>query len=109
MGDVGAIVLRDRKHLSQDGMLIVVLGVDHASGAVITGPHVFSRGFVYVRESDDLVEGVREATREALKSYDRINAGDWNSVKNSVRDAAQQYVYGTLKRNPMILPIIVEV
>jgi ribonuclease J len=109
VGDVGSIVLRDRKHLSQDGMLIVVLGVDHVSGAVISGPHVFSRGFVYVRESDDLVEGVREATRAALKSYDRIDAGDWNSVKNSVREAAQQYVYGTLKRSPMILPIIMEV
>ncbi len=109
IGDVGNVVLRDRKHLSQDGLLIVVLAVEHETGAIVSGPDIISRGFVYVRESDDLVEGARDAARQALAAYPIIEPGEWGAVKNSLRDALQHYVYGTLKRSPMILPIIVEI
>ena len=109
IGDVGNVVLRDRKHLSQDGLLIVVLAVDHDTGAVVSGPDIISRGFVYVRESDDLFEGARAAVSQALKAYPTIVSGDWNSVKSSIREALQRYVYSTLKRSPMILPIISEI
>ena len=109
IGDVGNVVLRDRKHLSQDGPLIVVLAVDHETGAVVSGPDIISRGFVYVRESDDLFEGARAAVSQALKAYPTIVSGDWNSVKSSIREALQRYVYSTLKRSPMILPIISEI
>ena len=109
IGDVGNVVLRDRKHLSQDGLLIVVLAVDHETGAVVSGPDIISRGFVYVRESDDLFEGARAAVSQALKAYPTIVSGDWNSVKSSIREALQRYVYSTLKRSPTILPIISEI
>ncbi|MDD7413056.1 MAG: ribonuclease J [bacterium] len=109
IGDVGNVVLRDRKHLSQDGLLIVVLAVDHETGAVVSGPDIISRGFVYVRESDDLFEGARAAVSQALKAYPTIVSGDWNSVKSSIREALQRYVYSTLKRSPMILPISSEI
>ena len=109
IGDVGNVVLRDRKHLSQDGLLIVVLTVDHQSGAVVSGPDIISRGFVYVRESDDLFDGAKNAVVQALNEYPVIESGDWSDVKASIRDALQHYVYSTLKRSPMILPIISEI
>ncbi len=109
VGDVGNVVLRDRKHLSQDGLLIVVLAVDRDSGTVVSGPDIISRGFVYVREADDLVEGAKEAVRQVLNDYPCIESGEWNAVKSSIRDAVQRYVYTTLKRSPMILPIIMDI
>ncbi len=108
IGDVGAVVLRDRKHLSQDGMLIVVMAVDRNSGTVISGPDVISRGFVYVRESDELMQGAREAAKSVLTDFGRIDPSDWNRVKNDLRDAVSRYVYQSIKRSPMILPIIVD-
>ena len=109
IGDVGNVVLRDRKHLSQDGLLIVVLAVDHETGNVVSGPDIISRGFVYVRESDDLFDGAKNAVVQALNEYPVIESGDWSDVKASIRDALQHYVYSTLKRSPMILPIISEI
>ena len=109
IGDVGAVVLRDRKHLSEDGLLIVVMGIDHDLGSVVTGPDIISRGFVYMREADELVEGAREAARRAIEAFGPIDSSDWNHVKNDVRDSVQRYIYDTIKRNPMILPIIVEI
>ena len=109
VGDVGAVVLRDRKHLSEDGLLIVVMGIDHELGVVTSGPDIISRGFVYMREADELVDGARAAAKRALDAYGPIDANDWNRVKNEVRDSVQRYIYDTIKRNPMILPIIVEV
>lgn len=109
VGDVGNVVLRDRKHLSQDGLLIAVIAVERETGMIVSGPDIISRGFVYVRESDDLVEGAREAARQALSAYPVVEPGEWGAVKSSLRDALQHYVYGTLKRSPMILPIIVEI
>lgn len=109
IGDVGAVVLRDRKHLSEDGLLIVVMGLDHDLGTVVSGPDIISRGFVYVRESDELVEGARAAAMRAIDAFGPIDSTDWNRLKNDVRESVQRYIYDTLKRNPMILPIIVEI
>ena len=109
VGDVGAVVLRDRVHLSQDGLLIVCISIDRKSGMVVSGPDIVSRGLVYVRESDDLVEGSRGAARQALAQFGRIDPSDWGQVKNSVRESVQRFVYSHIKRSPMILPIIMEV
>ena len=109
VGDVGAVVLRDRKHLAEDGMLIVVMGVDHDLGSVVSGPDIISRGFVYMREADELVEGAREAATRAIEAFGPIDMSEWNRLKNDVRDSVQNYIYETIKRNPMILPIIVEI
>ena len=109
IGDVGAVVLRDRRHLAEDGLLIVVMGVDHDLGTVVSGPDIISRGFVYVRESDDLVEGAREAASRAIDAFGPVDSTDWNRLKNDVRESVQRYVFDTIKRNPMILPIIVDI
>ena len=109
IGDVGAVVLRDRRHLAEDGLLIVVMGVDHDLGTVVSGPDIISRGFVYVRESDSLVEGAREAAMRAIDAFGPIDATDWSRLKNDVRESVQRYIFDTIKRNPMILPIIVDI
>ena len=109
VGDVGAVVLRDRKKLSTDGMLIVVMGIDHELGEVVSGPDIITRGFVYMREADTLLEGARNAAIRALGNYGRIEPSDWHHLKNDVRDCVQKYIYDTIKRNPMILPIVVEI
>ena len=109
VGDVGAVVLRDRKHLAEDGLLIVVMGVDHDLGSVVSGPDIISRGFVYMREADELVDGAREAAARAIEAFGPIDASEWNHLKNDVRDSVQRYIYDAIKRNPMILPIIVEI
>ena len=109
VGDVGSVVLRDRRLLAEDGMLIVVMGVDHELGEVVTGPDIISRGFVYMRDSDELVDGARAAARKAIDEYGQIDSSDWSRVKNDVRDSVQKYIYEKLKRKPMILPIIVEI
>lgn len=109
IGDVGSVVLRDRKHLSEDGLLIVVMGVDHDLGTVVSGPDIISRGFVYVRESDELVEGARQAAVRAIEAFGPIDSTDWNRLKNDVRESVQRYIFDALKRNPMILPIIVDI
>ena len=109
IGDVGNVVLRDRKHLSQDGLLIIVLAIDHVTGQVLSGPDIISRGFVYVREADDLVDGAKNAVRQVLSEYDQIESGDYADLKTGLRDAVQRYVYSALKRSPMILPIIMDI
>ena len=109
IGDVGAVVLRDRRHLSEDGLLIVVMGLDHELGSVVSGPDIISRGFVYVRESDELMDGAREAAARAIDAFGPVDSSDWNRLKNDVRDSVQRYIFDTIKRNPMILPIIVEI
>ncbi len=109
VGDVGAVVLRDRKHLAEDGLLIVVMGVDHDLGSVVSGPDIISRGFVYMREAESIVEGMRGAATRAIEAFGPIDASEWNHLKNDVRESVQRYIYDTIKRNPMILPIIVEI
>ena len=109
VGDVGAVVLRDRKHLAEDGLLIVVMGVDHDLGTVVSGPDIISRGFVYMREADELIDGAREAATRAIEAFGPIDSSEWSHLKNDVRDSVQRYIYDTIKRNPMIMPIIVEI
>ena len=108
VGDVGSVVLRDRKHLAEDGLLLVVMGIDRSLGQVVSGPDIVSRGFVYVREADALIEGARNAAIRAIEAFGPIDPADWGQIKNDVRESVQRYIYDTLKRNPMILPIIVE-
>lgn len=109
VGDVGNIVLRDRKHLSEDGLIVVVVTMSKQDGTVVSGPDIVSRGFVYVRESEDLMEEARSIVRAALQECEKKKITDWATLKSNVRDALRTYLYDKIKRNPMILPIIMEV
>lgn len=109
IGDVGNIVLRDRKHLSQDGLMIVVVSIDKECGAVISGPDIISRGFVYVRESENLMEEARKVVRSALLKCEEKNISEWSYMKNLIRDTLREFLWEKTKRSPMILPIIMEV
>ncbi|MHC1785964.1 MAG: ribonuclease J [Christensenellales bacterium] len=108
IGDVGSVVLRDRKHLSQDGLIIVAMAFDRTNGVLVSGPDVISRGFVYVRENEDIIEGIREAARVIIKSYGRIEGSDWPGIKNRIKDELRRFIFEKIKRNPMILPVIVD-
>lgn len=108
IGDVGNVVLRDRKHLSQDGLIIVAMAFDRTNAVLVSGPDVVSRGFVYVRENEDLIVGIRETVRKIIASYQRIEGSDWPSIKNRIKDELRRYIYEKIKRNPMILPVIVD-
>ncbi|MGI6733142.1 MAG: ribonuclease J [Anaerovoracaceae bacterium] len=109
VGDVGNIVLRDRKLLSESGLIIVVAAIDKATGVICSGPDIISRGFVYVRESEDLIESARKVAEECLYKCQQENMKDWGSMKNAVRNDLQNYIYQQTKRNPVILPIFMEV
>lgn len=109
VGDVGSIVLRDRKHLAEDGIIVVAVGIDSVSGDVISGPEIISRGFVYVRESEELIDGAREVAYGAIERCQRNNIYDLASVKLKIRDAVSRYLYDKTRRSPMILPIIMEI
>ena len=109
VGDVGNIVLRDRQHLSQDGLIIIVLTMDSGTGEVVAGPDVISRGFVYVRESENLMEEVKSVVRHEIKKCEEKGVRDWATIKSTVRDNLKDYVFAKTKRNPMIIPIIMEV
>ena len=109
VGDVGNIVLRDRKHLSEDGLMVVVVTISKQEGKVIAGPDIISRGFVYVRESEDLMEEARNVVKAALNECEKRNITDWSTLKSSIRDSLRKFLYEKIKRNPMILPIIMEV
>ncbi len=108
VGDVGSVVIRDRKHLAEDGIIIIAAGIDHTTGYLTSGPDVVSRGFVYVRESEDLIEEIkRTATKTILKCYDR-NIREYTAIKNRIRDDVSRLIYERTKRSPMILPIFLE-
>ena len=109
VGDVGNIVLRDRQHLSQDGLIIVVLTMDSATGEVIAGPDIISRGFVYVRESENLMDDVKSVIGYQVQKCVDEHITDWTSIKSTIKENLREYIYKTTKRNPMILPIIMEV
>lgn len=109
VGDVGNIVLRDRKHLAEDGLIVVVVTMDKTNGKVAAGPDIVSRGFVYVRESGDLMVEARRVVKETLESCEAKKITDWSAIKSSIRDELRSFLYTTIKRNPMILPIIMEV
>lgn len=109
VGDVGNIVLRDRKHLSQDGLIVVVITTEKETGQVIAGPDIISRGFVYVRESEDLIDKVREIVKKTIVKCEGKNRNDWSSKKSVIKDELRDYLFEKTKRKPMILPIIMEI
>ncbi len=109
VGDVGNIVLRDRKHLSEDGLMVLVVTISKENGKVMSGPDIVSRGFVYVRESEDLIDGAKVVVREGLKKCEENNVREWAVLKATIKDALRGYLYEKTKRRPMILPIIMEV
>ncbi len=109
VGDVGNIVLRDRQHLSQDGLIVIVLTMDSSTGEVVAGPDVISRGFVYVRESENLMEDVKQVIRDEIAKCEERHIREWSIIKSNLKDNLRDYIYQKTKRNPMILPIIMEV
>ncbi len=109
VGDVGSIVLRDRKLLSQDGLIVVVITTEKESGQVIAGPDIISRGFVYVREAEDLIENAREVIKKTLMKFEGKNKMDWAEKKGLIKDDLRVYLFERTKRKPMILPIIMEI
>ncbi len=109
VGDVGSVVLRDRKHLGQDGIIVVTASLDYETGQLIAGPEVVSRGFVYVKEAEELIDKARKVAEKSLESCYYSNISDINAIKGKVRDAVSHFVYEQTKRSPMILPIIMEV
>lgn len=109
VGDVGNVVLRDRQHLAEDGILIVVMAMDRYSGQIVSGPDIVSRGFVYVRESDELMDEARLVVDDAVQHCIDRGISDWGKLKTTTRDVLGEYVWKKTKRRPMILPIIMEV
>ena len=109
VGDVGAVVLRDRKHLAQDGMIVVCVNISSQDGAVISGPDIITRGFVYVKESEDLMDELREVALEAIDRCQRKRVRDWATIKTAIKNDLSGYLFKTTKRNPMILPVITEI
>ena len=108
VGDVGNIVLRDRQHLSQDGLIVIVMTMDNQTGEIVAGPDVISRGFVYVRESENLMEDVKSFIREEIHELENNHIRDWSTIKSTLKDDVRDFVFDRTKRNPMILPILME-
>ena len=109
VGDVGSVVLRDRKHLAQDGMIVVCVNLSAEDGEVITGPDIITRGFIYVKESEELMDELREVALEAIERCRRKRVRDWSTLKSAIKNDLSGYLYKTTKRNPMILPVIMEI
>ena len=109
VGDVGSVVLRDRKHLAQDGMIVVCVNLSSQDGGIISGPDIITRGFIYVKESEQLMEDLREIALEAIERCGRRRNRDWATVKSAIKNDLSGYLYKTTKRNPMILPVIMEI
>lgn len=109
VGDVGSIVLRDRKHLADDGIIIVAMAMESATGEVVSGPDVITRGFVYVKESEQLIDQAREAACRAVEYCYLSNIRDWTAIKGKVKDSVSKYIYEKTRRSPMVLPIILSV
>ena len=108
VGDVGAVVLRDRKHLASDGMIVVCVNILAQDGSVLTGPDIITRGFVYVKDSEDLMDELRNVAMEAIERCQRKRVRDWTAIKTAIKNDLSGYLYKTTKRNPMILPVITE-
>ena len=109
VGDVGSVVLRDRKHLAQDGMIVVCVNLSSQNGELISGPDIITRGFIYVKESDELMEELRQVAVEAIERCQRKRLRDWSAIKSAIKNDLSGYLYKTTKRNPMILPVIMEI
>ena len=109
VGDVGSVVLRDRKHLAQDGMIVVCVNLSSQDGSVISGPDIITRGFIYVKESEELMEDLRTVAIEAIERCGRKHTRDWAAIKSAIKNDLSGYLYKTTKRNPMILTVIMEI
>ena len=109
VGDVGSVVLRDRKHLAQDGMLVVCVNISSQDQSIISGPDIITRGFIYVKESEGLMEELREVAMVAIERCQRKQIRDWTAIKGAIKNDLSGYLYKTTKRNPMILPVIMEI
>ena len=109
VGDVGSVVLRDRKHLAEDGMIVVCVNLSAEDGSVITGPDIITRGFIYVKESEDLMEELKTVAMEAIERCQRKRVKDWSAIKSAIKNDLSGYLFKTTKRNPMILPVIMEI
>ena len=109
VGDVGNIVLRDRQHLSQDGVIILVMAMDSKTGKILSGPDIISRGFVYVRESEDLMDEIKRIACKEIEKFENTGVKDWSIIKNALKDSLHDFLYVRTKRNPMLIPIITEV
>ena len=109
VGDVGSVVLRDRKHLAQDGMIVVCVNLSSQDGSIISGPDIITRGFIYVKESEELMEELREVAMEAIERCGRKRTRDWATIKSAIKNDISGYLYKQTKRNPMVLPVIMEI
>ena len=109
VGDVGSVVLRDRRHLAEDGMIVVALSMSGEDGALVSGPDIITRGFVYVKESEGLLEELRQVALEAIRSVESRYNTDWSAIKGAIKGDLSGYLYKKTKRSPMILPVIMEV
>ncbi len=109
VGDVGSVVLRDRKHLAQDGMIVVCVSISAQDGGVVTGPDIITRGFIYVKESEELMEELKTVAMEAIERCGRKRVRDWTAIKTAIKNDLSGYLFKTTKRNPMILPVIMEI
>ncbi|MDO5545025.1 MAG: ribonuclease J [Eubacteriales bacterium] len=109
VGDVGSVVLRDRKHLAEDGMIVVCVNLSAEDGSIITGPDIITRGFIYVKESEQLMEALQDVATEAIERCQRKGIRDWSAIKSTIKNDLSGYLYKSTKRNPMILPVISEI
>ena len=109
VGDVGSVVLRDRKHLAQDGMIVVCVNISSQDGSIVSGPDIITRGFIYVKESEELMEELKTVAMEAIERCSRKHVRDWSSIKSAIKNDLSGYLFKTTKRNPMILPVIMEI
>ena len=109
VGDVGSVVLRDRKHLAEDGMIVVCVNLSAEDGSIITGPDIITRGFIYVKESEQLMDALQDVAAEAIERCQRKNIRDWSAIKSTIKNDLSSYLYKATKRNPMILPVISEI
>lgn len=109
IGDIGNVVLKDRRLLSQDGLVAIVIALQKKTGKLLAGPELISRGFVYVRESEDLINEACDILRPQAASFESHHQSDWANIKNGMRNSLREYLYNKTKRNPVILPIIVEI
>ena len=109
MGDVGNVVLRDRKHLAQDGMIVVCVNLSSEDGSLLSGPDIITRGFVLVKENEDLIEAMRMICMDSLNYCQQRHISDWATIKSAIKNDLAAFLYKNTKRNPMILPVIMEI
>jgi ribonuclease J len=109
VGEVGTVVLRDRKHLAQDGMIVVIVNLSSEDGSLVTGPDILTRGFIYVKESEELIQELKDVVLETLDEHGYRKISDWASLRRAIKADLSSYLFKTTKRNPMILTVVNEI